>query len=242
MKKVAVIIGSKSDIAIGLIPLLRESGYSIRRWHRGTHGPIRAHYDLLITFTGTVGPVGKVRGKRDDMESTFDRMSTYHASLHSNLVIPLWHVGNHECIPNKGATVIFMAGSNPNSTMPGYVWYTAGKMGLVKAAEWLDAEEPDIKVLSVGPGTVLTKIHNTTIKAKWHNPKLGAAIMGKKSTPIEKIHDCIMWCVKQPKEVVGGRNICVSDSPDWRTERTLPAKLKANPNAFKLRRIELETR
>ena len=57
----------------------------------------------------------------------------------------------------------------------------------------------------------------------------------------KRVHDCLMWSVAQPKNVIGGRNICVSDKWQPPTEfnvADLPYRLYHNPNLFKLRRVE----
>lgn len=121
-----------------------------------------------------------------------------------------------------------MAGSNPNMIMDGYSAYNVGKMGLLKAVEQLDHETPDAKFFALAPGIVLTKIHKPS--EGWNNPKLKDA----KSTPIAKIYQCLQWCIAQPKNAVGGRNICVSDDwGDWMAE-----ELIKDTNWLKLRRNE----
>jgi NAD(P)-dependent dehydrogenase (short-subunit alcohol dehydrogenase family) len=106
-----------------------------------------------------------------------------------------------------------MAGSNPQMIMDGYSAYNTGKMALLKLVEQLDHETPDAKFFALAPGTILPKIHQATTKAGWDNPKLDAALAnpGDMLEQIERVHDCLMWCVAEEKRVIGGRNICVSD-------------------------------
>jgi hypothetical protein len=87
-----------------------------------------------------------------------------------------------------------------------------------------------VKFFALAPGYVRTKIHKATLETNWPNERIAR---GDDGTSIEKIYDCLKWCIGQPKEVVGGRNICVSDMRE-----TLAEELKANPSMFKLRRIE----
>jgi len=225
MNKV-LIIGSGSDIAQGIIPFFKQDQWAIDMWHR-EHRPKSTWWNLCLITIGSVAPVGKwwkVTGWMDGVDS--------------NLIVPVTALRQAWENRAANATVIFFAGSNPNATMSGYSSYTAGKMGLLKAVEWMDDETPDAKILALGPGTVLTKIHKPTLKNKWDNPKLLAAMQAGKSTPMRKIYDAIHWCYKQPKEIVGGRNICVSDSDDWQAENELARMLQGNPARFKLRRVE----
>jgi len=114
--------------------------------------------------------------------------------------------------------------------MAGYSPYNAGKMALLKVCEQLDFETPDAKFFALGPGYVPTKIHKATLDAGWKNERIERG----GGTSFEKIYDCLKWCISQPKEVIGGRNICVSDNygPE------LTAKLSLHPSMYKLRRME----
>jgi hypothetical protein len=79
---------------------------------------------------------------------------------------------------------------------------------------------------------VLTKIHEQS--KGWFNPKLRAAREAGKSTPIARIYECLKWCLEQPKEVIGGRNICVSDP--WDGPRWM--EFVEDADLYKLRRVE----
>ena len=237
--KNAVIIGANSDIAKGMMPMLEDDGYSLQTWrHEDDDDDIYTFvpeaWDLFICFVGTVGPVG-----RWTQWNTMGIKGSWTKSIHSNLITPFemlvraWP--NH--VP--GAAVCFFAGSNPNMIMPGYSAYNVGKMALLKLVEQLDYETPDAKFFALGPGIVLTKIHQATLDADWHNPKLREALIAGKSNPIRDIYDCMQWCISQPKEVVGGRNICVSDwHPRKKGALLLRYRLRENPDLFKLRRVE----
>ena len=233
MTKRALIIGSNSDIAKGLMPMLEADGYELQTYKR-PESPYNfcqqvlgnAPWDLLICTIGAIEPVGNW------WEVDSDDWSW---SVHCNLEAPFSWV--QSLWPNhaKGATVCFFAGSNPNMIMPGYSAYNVGKMALLKLVEQLDFETPDATFFALGPGIVLTKIHKAS--AGWDNPKLRAAREAGKSTPIRDIYDCLMWCEGQSKEVIGGRNICVSDwknNDPWR----LMTVLEQRPDLYKLRRVE----
>jgi NAD(P)-dependent dehydrogenase (short-subunit alcohol dehydrogenase family) len=130
----------------------------------------------------------------------------------------------------QDAAVCFMAGSNPNKVMDGYSPYNASKMALNKCCEQLDHESPDTKFFTLGPGYVATKIHHATRDAGWPNERIARG----NPTPLDRIYDCLQWCLAQPKEVIGGRNICVTDP--WGAD--LASSLRADSSLFKLRRVE----
>jgi NAD(P)-dependent dehydrogenase (short-subunit alcohol dehydrogenase family) len=126
------------------------------------------------------------------------------------------------------ATVIWFAGSNPQKIMDGYSAYNTSKMAVLKLVEQLDHETPDCKFVAFGPGYAKTKIHDATLKANWPNERIAR---GDDGNSMEDIYKAMMWCVRQEKEVVGGRNICVSDL-------ATAGHLRSWPNLYKLRRNE----
>ena len=221
----ALILGSKSDIFKEMLILMVDDGWSV---HDGIRFP-KQPWDLCICFIGRVAPVGLWHDVSDE---------EWEKSIESNLIAPVRLLRSVWGQRKPGASVCFMAGSNPQMVMAGYSAYNAGKMALLKVCEQLDHESGDTKFFALGPGIVLTKIHNATLEAKWHNPKLEQAMKEGKSTDAKKIYSCLMWCITQPKSVIGGRNICVSDSEDWNNESKLQVKLERDEWLFKLRRVE----
>ncbi len=221
----AIILGDRSDIAKGLRAMLEADGWKVIGWHRGNSVPA-LRWDLLLIAMGSVAPVGHWWNV-DEIKLV--------SCLDSNLIMPLTYLTRLWGIRNPGASICWLAGSNPNSIMDGYAAYNISKMAVLKAVEQLDHESPDAKFFALGPGTVVTKIHKPTIESGWHNPKLKAVIdSGKGGTPIAKIYQCMMWCVSMPKEVIGGRNVCVSDDwGDW-----LEKELERDEHMYKLRRAE----
>lgn len=195
----AIIIGSKSDIAQSIKPMLEKDGYEVKGWARGSAiGPER-RWDLLIITVGTVAPVGLWHDVK-----AFE----WENCIYSNLTFPfkmlklLWDSRN----PN--ATVIWFAGSNPQKIMDGYSAYNTSKMAVLKLIEQLDHETQDCKFIAFGPGYAKTKIHKATLEANWPNERIER---GDDGNSMEDIYKAMMWCVEQPKEFTGGRNICVSD-------------------------------
>lgn len=200
--KTAIILGSNSDIAKGLKPLLAKD-YNILTWSRGESLPLE-DWDLVVCCIGTVRPVG--------LWHHVDEVEWLH-SIESNLITPFRLLQRLWPTHNPDASVCFMAGSNPQMIMDGYSAYNVGKMALLKMVEQMDHETPDAKFFALGPGTILTKIHKGTTDAGWQNRKLQNAIdePGDINEQMKRVHDCLMWCVDQEKRVIGGRNICVSD-------------------------------
>jgi len=226
---VCVILGDKSDIASALRPLMIQDDWHVAGWNRYTPGVANMpHWDVCLIAIGQVKPVGPW-WQQDAYE--------WDSAVESNILLPVKLLRRIWGKRKPGASVAFMAGSNPNLVMPNYTAYATGKMALLKAVEHMDYETPDAKMFALGPGTVLTKIHNATRASGVSNPRLAQADKDG-GTPIERIWSCLRWCIRQPKSVVGGRNICVSDSPDWDKEVLLANRLKDAPALFKLRRVE----
>jgi NAD(P)-dependent dehydrogenase (short-subunit alcohol dehydrogenase family) len=225
--RTAIVLGSNSDIAKGLTPLLERDGWSVGGWQRaGWHMPAMP-WDLVVCALGCVAPVGLWHDiQESDLFKCFD----------SNLFTPKRLIDEIWQDRNPGASICFLAGSNPNMIMPGYFAYNVAKMALLKAVEQMDYETPDAKFFAIGPGTILTKIHQATLEARWQNPKLEAALNddADQQPKILRVYDTLMWCIKQPKEVVGGRNICASDVQIDDMAR----RLKEDNALWKLRRHE----
>ena len=209
MSKTAIILGSNSDIAKGLMPMLEADGWEVHGWRRGEYliQQVWHRWDLFISAVGSVAPVGLWHKQdHEDMER----------NINSNLLLPIMALKDLWSKHNPGASVCFLAGSNPNMIMPGYFAYNVSKMALLKAVEQMDYETPDAKFFALGPGTILTKIHDATLKADWPNPKLEKELQLQPDPQpkIARVYECLKWCISQPKEVIGGRNICVSDPWD----------------------------
>jgi NAD(P)-dependent dehydrogenase (short-subunit alcohol dehydrogenase family) len=215
----ALILGSKSEIASDLQIRLMDDGWAVRGWHRGSKSLPQSKWNLCLIAIGQVAPVGYWWELGDE----------FNECVYSNVLTPLSLLKRVWGLREKAATVCFFAGSNPQKPMAGYSAYNLGKMGLLKLVEQLDMETPDAKFVALAPGYVPTKIHRATIEKGWQNERIDRG----GGTPLPEIYKTLKWIIKQPKEVVGGRNICVSDiRPD------LDKRLKENLSMFKLRRVE----
>lgn len=223
--KTCLVLGSGSDIAQQIMPAMAQD-YHVIGWRRGEDLP-RERWDLCLITIGMVAPVGLWH------DVPLDKWLT---SIDSNLCEPFILLTSVWNTHNPGATVCFFAGSNPNMIMSGYCAYNVGKMGLLKLVEQIDHETPDAKFFALNPGIFLTKIHDATIESRWDNPKLAAALRGEgKVSSAARVVECLKWVVDQPKEVIGGRNLCVSDPWDSKIMRN---EMEDHSSMFKLRRYE----
>jgi len=218
----AIIIGSKSDIAQSIKPMLEKDGYEVSTWARGEFLP-REQWDLFIITLGVVAPVGLWHDV-----STVD----WNECLYSNLQLPFDILRSRWEYHNPNSTVIWFAGSNPQKIMDGYSSYNCSKMAVLKLVEQLDHETPDCKFVAFGPGYAKTKIHKATLEANWPNERIAR---GDDGNSMEDIYNAMMWCVRQNKNSVGGKNICVSDVP---TDLGIPMDFVIRDELFKLRRVE----
>ncbi len=213
-----IILGAQSEIGLELCVRLHVDGWTVFGWARGERVDTLPEWSLLVSCIGTVAPVGWWYEQDAD---------AWEDSVRSNLFTPLRLLRELWPRRTKDAAVCFMAGSNPNTAMPGYSAYNAGKMALLKLTEQLDAESPDCKFFALGPGYIPTKIHAPTLDAKWPNPRI---MSGKPPATHDQVYACLKWCLAQPRSIVGGRNVCASDPytriHDWQ------------PDTFKLRRKE----
>lgn len=216
MPNSAVILGETSEIGIYLRGRLYEDGWETHGWMRSYPIPT-AKWDLLLCCIGQVAPVG-----------LWHDVEEWDSAVESNLLAPVRLL--REMWPHRkpDASVCFLAGSNPNKTMPGYSAYNAGKMALLKAVESIDAETPDAKFFALAPGYIPTKIHRAS--EGWPNEVIAR---GSTAT-MDGVYACLKWSLEQPKSIIGGRNICASDP----MSNELAARLALNPSLYKLRRAE----
>lgn len=225
--KTCILLGSDSDIAKAITPMLKADGWDVSCWAR--FGKIPANrWSLVIIALGRVAPVGM-------WEATMGR--EWEECVESNLLLPLRLLRSIWPMRLEDARVCWFGGSNPQMIMDGYSAYNVSKMAVLKAVEQLDHECPDCTFFALGPGVTDTKIHRATREANWPNPRLERADRDGSFTPMEKIYATLKWCADQPKSVVGGRNICVSDL-DHHGGDELAEFLQMNDECFKLRRVE----
>lgn len=220
MKITCLVVGARSDIFNGIRPLIEKDEWDIYDAEKvSSERPFitMPKWDLMLITMGRVAPVGNW-WELSPMQ--------FAQCIESNLTKPwemlrlFWHWRGHN------PTVLWFSGSNPQGIMAGYAPYNASKMAVNKLVEQLDYETPDAKFIAFGPGYVRdSKIHKATLDKGWPNPRIAR---GDAGNSMESIWNAMKWCIEQPKEVVGGRNVCVSDVPFHNAHESL----------FKLRRVQ----
>ena len=230
MNKTCLVVGAQSDIFNGIRKMMEADHWvfydAVNEISNTYPAPQMPKWDLLLITMGKVAPVGH----------WWDMLPVEFADcIHSNLVKPweflrlFWHWRSYN------PTVIWFSGSNPQGIMDGYAPYNTAKMAVNKLIEQLDHETPDCKFVAFGPGYVRdSKIHRATLEKHWPNPRIAR---GDAGTSMEQIYAALKWCIEQPKSVVGGRNIAVSDLREYYSGDGLTSFIERNPDSFKLRRV-----
>lgn len=222
----AYVWGGNSDIGHSLIHHWLEEGWDVRTNYKREPLVVDEPWDVLMTCVATMKPINpfldcKFREWEDSLRVNF----TDHAYL------------LHQALPkrNHNATVILWSGPGTNNAPKNYSAEIVGKIAQIKLCELLAAEIPDCRFVIVGPGWVKTKIHCETLDA---GDKAGSNLERTKRqdkwTPMSRIVEFVDWVIKQPIEAVSGRNFSIVGDI-WGDER-LTETLKANPDAYKLRR------
>jgi NAD(P)-dependent dehydrogenase (short-subunit alcohol dehydrogenase family) len=189
-------------------------------------------WDKFLSIVGTMEPIGPF------FELDF---ADWSRSINVNAIGQL-HV-LHALYPYRRRPgevgAMFMAGGGTNNPFTNYSAYAASKIFLIKMAELLDDEAPDLNVFVVGPGFVRTKIHGETLAAGARpgtNRQKTLDFLETPGTSHDDIFACIEWCFDQGRPVAGGRNFSVVPDP-WRDGgAALKAALAEDPNLYKMRR------
>lgn len=193
-----------------------------------------AVWDALVLCPGLLTPIGRF----DDCD-----MEAWAQSLMVNFTGQLRMVQRLLRLRRYGGTalplVLFFAGGGTNSAPVNFSAYTLSKIALIKAAELLDAEFPDLRVAILGPGWVETKIHAQTLAA---GDAASAGSAGETArrlesgdfVPMETVLSACRWLRDASKALVGGRNF--SAAHDFKDIAALEAALMADPARYKLRR------
>jgi len=193
-------------------------------------------WDGLVVCPGTLEPIG---------EFAAVNFGAWATSVDCNFVAQMRCI--HALLPYRnqesplGACVIAWAGGGTNSAPKAFSAYTVSRVAVVKMMELLDAEVPDIRFVTVGPGWVRTKIHQETMRARRRAGEAYEVTANKLKNPegagwtdMATVLACCDWILSAPRHVVGGRNISVAHDP-W-AEPSLAAALEADPDMYKLRR------
>ena len=193
-------------------------------------------WDALVVCPATLEPIGEFA------DGDFDAWAE---SLSRNFVAQMRCI--HALLPSRnreavnGPCVIAWAGSGTNSAPRALSAYTISKIAQTKMMELLDAEVPDARFVTVGPGWVRTKIHDETMRAGQRAGVAYDVTVGKLTgedasgwTQLSSVVACCDWLLSADRNVVGGRNFSVAHDA-WGTP-SLTAALLADRDMYKLRR------
>ncbi len=150
----------------------------------------------------------------------------------------------HAIYPFRGkgmVTAVFFAAGGINKAVVNFSAYTLGKIALVKMCEYLDAEEKNLNIFTVGPGWTKTKTHELILKdpeiSKEKKRQTLEFLKSGKGTDIDYIYECIRWLSEGGKNIASGRNFAIAYDPLQRGKREKLVKaLKDDINMYKLRR------
>ena len=142
---------------------------------------------------------------------------------------------------NKISNIVFFAAGGINKAVINFSALTISKIMLIKMCEYLDAENKDLNVFSVGVGWTKTKTHNlileyVDVRDERYQKTLNF-MKNEDGTSMDDIYDCIKWLCEQGKEVSSGRNFSVvNDKWKGRLAERLASELRNDPDMYKLRR------
>lgn len=191
-------------------------------------------WDILISAVGTEEPIGPF------FSVDFD---AWQENVQVNALSQLRLLHGLYGMKRQGdpCKVIFFAGAGTNDAAIRYSGYSLSKILLIKMAEILDAECPDLHLYVIGPGIVRTKIHQQTL----NNPRDSGPNFEKVTRFLssddpgvshDEIHACIDWCIETGGETMSGRNLSLVHDP-WKGGGTrLLEAIRNDQDMFKLRR------
>lgn len=193
------------------------------------------NWEVLVICPGTLNPIGNFAEiDRDEWENSVAINFTRQMRLLQGL-LPMRGEATE-----TGPTVVLFAGGGVNSAPVNYSAYTVSKIALIKMAELLDGELPDVCVSVIGPGWVDTKIHQETLaagkRAGVNLDRTKEILASGNLTPMKDVLDCCEWVIASPRSAVGGRNISVAHDR-WR-DQALTHRLQAEKDMYKLRRAD----
>ena len=189
-------------------------------------------WDFLIICPGTMVPIGKFS------EVNFEN---WKSSFDVNFFGPMWVTQKLLPFRNRsllGPLLTFVAGGGVNSAPISFSSYVIGKLALIKATEYLNAEIPDLRTLIFGPGWINTNIHNEVLHhgscANYAVTETNRRLIENDFTSMKSVISFLDWATVQDKNILNGRNFSSRD--DDVTNEKLLMKLLSDPNYFKVRR------
>ncbi|HBK42807.1 MULTISPECIES: SDR family NAD(P)-dependent oxidoreductase [unclassified Polynucleobacter] len=196
-------------------------------------------WSTLLVLPGTMTPIANFENVSIDIwRSCIDLNFTNPLRM----VHSLLSIRKKEPSNDMGALIMFSAGGGVQSTPISSSAYTTSKIALIKFAEILDAEIPDLRVLIFGPGWVKTKIHNEVLNSEVKGgpvyQRTAEVFKKNRFTEMKKILNFFDWAEHQKKDVVGGRNFSIPND-QW-GNKDLEKVLEENKHMYKLRRSHNE--
>lgn len=189
------------------------------------------NWDIIISCFGSIKPLGKYfENSINDIKKCFD------INFFSNIEIVKSIIGERK----KKSYIFFFSGSGSNGPSYELSAYCLSKILLIKSAELISEEYPDINCTTIGPGFIDTKIHNDlkTKKKKFNTAyKKYLFLKNKKINKLkdlQNIFELIQTCIKN-SNLARGRNFS-SKYDDWKNNFSKYQKKLKKLDTFKLRR------
>jgi NAD(P)-dependent dehydrogenase (short-subunit alcohol dehydrogenase family) len=193
-------------------------------------------WDVFISCVGTLEPIG---GFFDSDFEAWERSVILNSTAQLRVLHALYPYRRQDQVSHA----VYFAGGGTNNPFTNYSAYCVSKILLIKMCELLDDETNDLNVFIVGTGWVRTKLHIQTVN---NAPRAGQNYQrtvefmesNNPGTSYDDIYNCINWCVKQGRAIIGGRNFSVVHDPWRQGGETLARQLLGDFNKFKLRRFK----
>ncbi|MCP4005933.1 MAG: SDR family NAD(P)-dependent oxidoreductase [bacterium] len=262
--RTAVVLGASADIGIALTQRLLDDDYRVVGFARdirrlaalksaerfsaiacdladpssvaaalNSYEQLDLSWQLFVSAAGTMEPIGRFTDLDFD---AWERSVTVNSTAQLRVLHGLW--------PKRAVgevDVMLMAGGGTNNPFRNYSAYCVAKIALIKMCELLDDEEPELNIFIVGPGFVPTRIHEETLRAGARADEgyqKAVDFLKTEGTSHDDIYANLKWCMEKGRSVAGGRNFSTVHDP-WREGGAeLGEKLKADGNAYRLRRAQ----
>ncbi len=195
---------------------------------------ISKNWMIFISCVGTISPIGKF------FDNEIKKIKkSFNINFFSNFEIL------KKIIPqrSKKSHLFFFSGSGSNGPSNELSVYCLSKLLLIKSAELISSEYPDLNCTTIGPGFINTKIHNDLISKKIKFKKAYSKYLCLKNKEIDNnnayknIYSLIKQCIKYPL-IAKGRNFSSRYDNLNDIFHKLQKKIKKNKNLFKLRRYD----
>lgn len=264
-KKVVVIIGITSDIGHALATRYSSDNYIIIGTYRSTdqleelkklpncylfycdlndirsiHEFIDGYKNLALFWNILISCPSNPLPLKAFFKCDFDEWSN---SIHTNAIeqMRILHAIYSFRDLKEVVDVVFFAAGGINNSVKNFSALTISKIMLIKMCEFLDAENIDLNIFSIGPGWTYTKTHTLILENVDHSDekyqKTLEFMKKGEGTSMDDIFGCIRWLCEQGKKVASGRNFSVVND-NWKgsCSKFLASELLSDVDMYKLRR------